>query len=56
MLIELINWIKKLLGLDKDRSPELQWLENKKQRQEEALKEIENEKPSIDDINDHFNK
>ena len=53
---KIIDFILKLLGFRQEKSKEQEWLENKVKQKEKELEKIDEEKPSIDTINDHFNK
>lgn len=47
--------IKKLFGME-EKSEDLKWLENKVKDSNKKLKEIEDEKVDLNDINNHFNE
>ena len=51
----ICKWIKNLFS-KKEKSRELEWLENKVKDSEDKLERIENEEVDINDVNDHFNK
>ena len=53
---KLIDFILKLLGLKQEKSEDQKWLEDKIKQKQQELEKIDNEKHSIDDINNHFNK
>lgn len=51
----ICKFLKKLFG-KKEKSEDLKWLEKKVKDSDKKLKEIEDEKVDLDDINNHFNE